>query len=51
MAIPVDLTYFIDDVKKEMLTKKGAKCDKYFYGGHSLGAVSISKWVAANSTK
>ena len=50
MAIPVDLSYFIDDVKKELLTKKAAKCEKWFYGGHSLGGSSIASWVAKNTT-
>ena len=51
MAIPVDLSYFINDVKAELLTKRVAKCTKWFYGGHSLGGSSIASWVAKNVSK
>mmetsp|Transcript_32252 Transcript_32252/g.50022 ORF Transcript_32252/g.50022 Transcript_32252/m.50022 type:complete len:84 (+) Transcript_32252:306-557(+) len=50
MAIPVDLSYFINDVKSEMKTKHNVQCSKWFYGGHSLGGSSIASWVAKNSS-
>jgi hypothetical protein len=35
-------------MKKE-LRSKGVTCDKFFFGGHSLGGASITSWVHENT--
>jgi predicted esterase len=47
MAIPPGLGFYIDNVKSEMKSK-GMKATKIFYGGHSLGGASISRWMSSN---
>ena len=48
LPIPVGLTVYVNSVKSELEKKHGFKSDKYFFGGHSLGASSIGSWAHSN---
>ena len=49
LPIPVKLGYYVNSAKSELEKKHGYKADKYFFGGHSLGASSIGSWAHSNS--
>lgn len=48
MAIPPGLGVYIDNVKSELKSKGMKDSTKIFYGGHSLGGASISRWIDSN---
>jgi len=49
LPIPVKLGHYVNSAKKELEKKHGYKADKYFFGGHSLGASSIGSWGHSNA--
>jgi len=49
LPIPVGLSVYVNNVKAELEKKHGYKAQKYFFGGHSLGASSIGSWAHSNT--
>jgi len=47
LPIPVGLSEYVNSAKNS-LEQKGFKADKYFFGGHSLGASSVGSWAHSN---
>lgn len=45
MPISVGLGSYVDSVKEELEKKHDFKADKYFFGGHGLGASNIGSWA------
>jgi len=48
MAIPVGVSYYMDNIKNELKNTYGVNVNKYFYGGHSLGGSTVASFVNSN---
>jgi len=49
MAIPVMVSYYMNDMKADLKNNYGVNVTKFFYGGHSLGGSTAASWVHDNS--
>ena len=45
LAVPVDLSHFVNEAKSALKKSTGKEVKTFFYGGHSLGGSSVATYV------